>query len=55
MPGEPENGGGNKPLHQADCLVGAVSAGFGARLATGNAAQDFPMREVTVEEWPPGS
>ncbi len=41
-------------LHQADCLIGAVTAGFGARLATGN-AKDFPMREVTVEEWPPGS
>jgi len=42
-------------LHQADCLIGAVTAGIGAaRLATGN-AKDFPMREVTVEEWPPGS
>lgn len=40
-------------LHQADCLIGAVTAGIGARLATGN-AKDFPMPEVTVEEWPPG-
>jgi len=36
-------------LHQADCLMGAVTAGLGARLATGN-AKNFPMREVTVEE-----
>lgn len=41
-------------LHQADCLIGAVTAGIGARLATGN-PKDFPMPEVTVEEWPPGS
>ncbi|HEU0090312.1 MAG TPA: PIN domain-containing protein [Pseudonocardiaceae bacterium] len=41
-------------LHQADCLIGAVTAGIGARLATGN-AKDFPMPEVPVEEWPPGS
>ncbi|MGH3931531.1 MAG: PIN domain-containing protein [Pseudonocardiaceae bacterium] len=41
-------------LHQADCLIGAVAVGIGARLATGN-VKDFPMLEVTVEEWPPGS
>ncbi len=40
-------------LHQADCLIGAVTAGIGARLATGN-TKHFPMPEVTVEEWPPG-
>ncbi|MGH3812419.1 MAG: type II toxin-antitoxin system VapC family toxin [Pseudonocardiaceae bacterium] len=40
-------------LHQADCLIAAVTAGIGARLATGN-VKDFPMPEVTVEEWPPG-
>ncbi len=40
-------------LHQADCLIGAVTAGIGARLATGN-AKDFPMPELTVEEWAPG-
>lgn len=37
-------------LHQADCLIAAAAAGLGARLATGN-VKDFPMRELTVEEW----
>ncbi|PZS26125.1 MAG: VapC toxin family PIN domain ribonuclease [Pseudonocardiales bacterium] len=41
-------------LHQADCLIGAVTAGIGARLATGN-AKDFPMPELTVEEWAPST
>jgi predicted nucleic acid-binding protein len=41
-------------LHQADCLIGAITVGISARLATGN-AKDFPMPELTVEEWPPGS
>ena len=41
-------------LHQADCLIAAVTAGIGGRLATSN-VKDFPMPEVTVEEWPPGS
>lgn len=41
-------------LHQADCLIGAITAGIDAPLTTGN-AKDFPMCEVTVEEWPPGS
>lgn len=41
-------------LHQADCLIAAVTAGIGARLATGN-VKDFPMPDVTVEDWPPGS
>lgn len=41
-------------LHQADCLIGAVTAGIGARLATGN-AKHFPMPELMVEEWPPGT
>ena len=40
-------------LHQADCLIGAITAGIGARLATGN-VKDFPMPQLTVEEWPPG-
>lgn len=40
-------------LRQADCLIGAVTAGIGARLATGN-IKDFPMLQLTVEEWPPG-
>ncbi|MGH3575840.1 MAG: hypothetical protein ACRDRD_14560 [Pseudonocardiaceae bacterium] len=40
-------------LHQADCLIGAVTVGIGARLATGN-IEDFPMPQLTVEEWPPG-
>lgn len=41
-------------LHQADCLIGAVTAGIGARLATGN-VKDFPMPEVAAEEWSPGT
>lgn len=40
-------------LHQADCLVAAVALSAGAPLATGN-AKDFPMAELTVEEWPVG-
>jgi predicted nucleic acid-binding protein len=40
-------------LSQADCLVAAAAIGIGARLATGN-RKDFPMRELTVEEWPAG-
>lgn len=40
-------------LHQADCLIGAVTVGIGARLATGN-VKDFPMPQLTVEQWPPG-
>ncbi|MGH3868892.1 MAG: hypothetical protein ACRDQ4_22785 [Pseudonocardiaceae bacterium] len=39
-------------LHQTACLIGAVAAGIGAHLATGN-TKHFPMPEVTVEEWPP--
>lgn len=35
-------------LHQADCLIGAVTAGIGARPPAN--AKDFPMPEVTVEE-----
>jgi predicted nucleic acid-binding protein len=41
-------------LHQADCLIGAVTVAIGARLATGNTTH-FPMPELTVDEWPPGS
>ncbi|HET9258052.1 MAG TPA: PIN domain-containing protein, partial [Pseudonocardiaceae bacterium] len=40
-------------LHQADCLIGAVTVAIGARLATGN-VKHFPMPELTVDEWPPG-
>lgn len=38
-------------LHQADCLIAAAAVGVGASLATANVA-DFPMPEVTVEDWP---
>lgn len=41
-------------LHQADCLIGAVATGIGARLATSN-TKHFPMPELAVEEWPTGS
>lgn len=37
-------------LHQADCLIAAAALGVGAALATAN-INDFPMEEVTVEEW----
>lgn len=43
-----------RTLHQADCLIAAVTSGIGARLATGN-PKDFPMAELVVEEWSPGS
>lgn len=39
-------------LHPADCPIGAVTAGIGARLTTDN-VKDFPMPQVAVEEWPP--
>lgn len=38
-------------LHQADCLIAAAAVGIGASLATAN-VDDFPMAELTVEEWP---
>ncbi len=38
-------------LHQADCLIAAAAVGIGAALATANTA-DFPMTDLTVEEWP---
>lgn len=41
-------------LHQADCLIAAACVGISADLATGN-PDDFPMPEVTVRHWPPGS
>lgn len=41
-------------VHQADCLIAAAAYTAGGRLATGN-VKDFPMRELTVEEWPVGS
>lgn len=40
-------------LSQADCLVAAAALKLGGRLATGN-PRDFPMPELSVEEWPPG-
>ena len=40
-------------LHQADCLIAAATVGVAARLATAN-VKDFPMAELTVEEWPTG-
>ena len=40
-------------LHQADCLIAAAAVGVGASLATANVA-DFPMPELTVEDWPSG-
>ena len=41
-------------VHQADCLIAAAAVGVGAALATGN-VDDFPMPELTVEEWPVGA
>jgi predicted nucleic acid-binding protein len=40
-------------LHQADCLIAAAAHTAGGRLATAN-VKDFPMPELTVEEWPVG-
>jgi predicted nucleic acid-binding protein len=40
-------------LHQADCLIAAAAYAVGGRLATSN-IKDFPMPELTVEEWPVG-
>src|SRR5829696_6821659 len=40
-------------LHQADCLIAAAAYTAGGRLATAN-VKDFPMPELTVEEWPVG-
>jgi predicted nucleic acid-binding protein len=37
-------------LHQADCLIAAAALSAGGRLATAN-VKDFPMPELTVEEW----
>lgn len=38
-------------LHQADCLIAAAAIGIGASLATANVT-DFPMPELTVDDWP---
>lgn len=38
-------------LHQADCLIAAAAIGIGASLATANVS-DFPMPELTVDDWP---
>lgn len=40
-------------LHQADCLIAAATATVRALLATGN-CKDFPMTEISIEEWPVG-
>ncbi len=40
-------------LHQTDCLIAAATVGVTGRLATAN-VKDFPMPELTVEEWPVG-
>ena len=40
-------------LHQADCLIASAAVGVNATLATANTA-DFPMEELTVEDWPAG-
>ena len=40
-------------LDQADCLIAAVAARVGARLATGN-PKNFPMDGVGVDPWPVG-
>lgn len=40
-------------LHQADCLVAAAAVGVRASLATANTG-DFPMSQLTVEDWPVG-
>ena len=40
-------------LHQADCLIASAAVGIGAGLATANTA-DFPMAELTIEDWPAG-
>lgn len=37
-------------LAQPDCLIAAAALSAGTRLATGN-AKDFPMDELTVENW----
>ena len=40
-------------LHRADCLIAAAAYSVGGRLATANVT-DFPMPELTVEEWVAG-
>jgi predicted nucleic acid-binding protein len=40
-------------LRQADCLIAAAAYDAGGRLATAN-VKDFPMAELTVEEWVAG-
>lgn len=40
-------------LHQADCLIASAAVGVNASLATANTS-DFPMEELTVEDWPEG-
>ena len=42
-----------RTLHQADCLIAAAAYSAGGRLATAN-VKDFPMSELSVEEWPVG-
>jgi predicted nucleic acid-binding protein len=40
-------------LSQADCLIAGAAYLAGARIATGNSG-DFPMSEVSVEDWSVG-
>lgn len=40
-----------RTLAQADCIVAAAALSIGGRLATAN-RKDFPMPELTVENWP---
>jgi predicted nucleic acid-binding protein len=42
-----------RTLSQGDCLIAASAVSIGARLATGN-PKDFPMKDLTVEQVPPG-
>jgi predicted nucleic acid-binding protein len=41
-------------LSQSDCLVAAAAVRLGARLATAN-VKDFPMPDLVVEDWRPGT
>jgi predicted nucleic acid-binding protein len=41
-------------LSQSDCLIAAAAVSIGARLATGN-PKHFPMEELVVDHWPPGT
>lgn len=49
-----EHAARGRTLAQADCLVAAAALSVGGRLATGN-VKDFPMQELSVEQWPAGA